>query len=321
MAVSCAYYARLEVIVGICRAGGWHAPAYRLSLALTLCYDSSNKGRWLVGRLTIAARWRCQSDTPMPNRPLPTKDTQLQSDHTPPRQPVRFTKIHQWRIGFGLGFIMLCTTCGILLFKYHPVVTAAVADAGSWGWIAFSAFLSIAVVLLLPTPFIKIFAGVLFPLPIAILVNFVGTMLGGIIAFLFGRWLLRDMLISTIAHDPKLQRIDAAIGKRSLLISTLIRLSPLLPDEWLNYILASGPVTLKTFIISNCSSIILCSIYAYYGWAFGQFALKKEGLDSFISSTNGMAMLIGGLIATMIAGAIIVRITVRILSRTVEDTQ
>ena len=178
--------------------------------------------------------------------------------------------------------------------------------------------LSIAIILLLPTPFIKIFAGAIFPLHLAVFVNFVGTMIGGIGAFLFGRWLFRDGLVEAISNNEKLKKIDSAMGEESMRISVLVRLSPLVPDEWLNYILAAGPVNLKTFSISNCASIVYCFAYAYYGWAFGQIALKEGGLSSFSESTGALIMLIVGVIATVIATVIVTRITMKALQGAID---
>ena len=96
-------------------------------------------------------------------------------------------------------------------------------------------------------------------------------------------------------------------------ISVLVRLSPLIPDEWLNYILSAGPVKFRTFALSNCASIVYCVVYSYYGWAVGQFALKEGGLKLLSNSTGGMAVLIGGLIATILATIIVTRVTMKAL--------
>ena len=60
------------------------------------------------------------------------------------------------------------------------------------GALLFTVMLSLAIILLLPTPFIKIGAGVIFPFWIAAAINFIASMVGGLCAFLLGRWLFRD---------------------------------------------------------------------------------------------------------------------------------
>ncbi|MCS5535624.1 MAG: VTT domain-containing protein, partial [Candidatus Poseidoniales archaeon] len=218
-------------------------------------------------------------------------------------------------------FIVTCIVFGFLLFNNHEGVIEIFERAGNWGLFGYTIVLSIAVMILLPTPLIKIFAGAIFPLHLAIIVNFAGAMIGGIGAFLFGRWLFREGLVEAIANNPKLQRIDAAIGEESLRISILIRLSPIIPDEWLNYILSAGPVNLKTFSISNCASVVYCIAYAYYGWAFGQIVLQEGGLQSFSESSGAAMMLIGGLVVTILATVIVTRITMQALGDVVGDVE
>ncbi len=226
---------------------------------------------------------------------------------------------HRWRVGLGLIFILICIASGFFLFNHQQSVIQLFENAGSLGIFGFIACVSIAIVLLLPTPIIKIFAGAVFPLPVAIFINFIGTIIGGFCAFFIGRWLFRDGLLEAIANNPKLQRIEGAIGEESLRISILVRLSPLIPDEWLNYILAAGPIDTKTFTISNCASIVYCFAYAYYGWAFGQVALQEGGLAAFSESPSALAMMVIGLIATVVATIIVTRVTMRALNDVIDD--
>ena len=228
---------------------------------------------------------------------------------------------HRWRIGLGLIFVIFCIICGFFLWKNQDSVIQIFDNAGPWGIFGFIVGLSIAIILLLPTPFIKIFAGIIFPLHLAVFVNFVGTMIGGIGAFIFGRWLFRDGLVEAISNNEKLKKIDAAMGEESMQISVLVRLSPLVPDEWLNYILAAGPVNLKTFSISNCASIVYCVVYSYYGWAFGEIALKEGGLAAFSESTGALVMLVVGLIATVVATVVVTKVTMRALQDAIGDAE
>jgi uncharacterized membrane protein YdjX (TVP38/TMEM64 family) len=238
-----------------------------------------------------------------------------QARHMKAHQP----RLYRWRVAFGLLFITVCLVCGILLFKNHAKVTSFVDDAGTLGMIWFVVGLSIAVMLLMPTPFLKMFAGAVFPYPIAVLVNFAGSMIGGIGAFVFGRWLFRDAILAAIQDDVKLKRIDAALGEESMRISILVRLSPLLPDELLNYMLAAGPVRLRTFILSNMASLVFCVVYAYYGWVIGEIALRESGIAAFQSSSAALWLLIAGVVASVVASVIVTRVTMKSLNDVMGD--
>jgi len=192
-------------------------------------------------------------------------------------------------------------------------------DLGSLAPILFLIILILGVVILAPTPILKVTAGALFPYWLAVLINFTASVIGGLLAFLLGRWLFRDMIGKIVAEDKKLQNIENAIEGEALKISVLVRLSPLIPDELLNYVMASGPVTTRVFFLSTLSSIIYSLAYAYFGLALGKIALSSEGMSQFNESPVGMGLLILGLIATIIATIIVTRVTMAALNDTIEE--
>jgi uncharacterized membrane protein YdjX (TVP38/TMEM64 family) len=102
-------------------------------------------------------------------------------------------------------------------------------------------------------------------------------------------------------------------------ISILVRLSPIIPDEWLNYILGAGPVNLRVFIISNMSSLIFSLIYAYYGHVLGILVLRSSGISEVRHTNGALMMLFAGLIATIIATIFITRAAMKALSGIVVD--
>ena len=228
---------------------------------------------------------------------------------------------HRLRAALGLVFVAACIACAFILFNNQKSVIGIFESAGSLGSIGFVVAISIAIMLLLPTPILKMIAGAVFPLHLAVLINFIGSMIGGFGAFIFGRWLFREGLVEAISKKPKLERVHSAIGEESLRLSVLVRLSPVIPDEWLNYILAAGPVNTKTFAISNCASIVYCLVYSYYGWAFGQIALKDGGLAAFSESTGALVMLVVGLIATAVATVVVTKVTMRALQDAIGDAE
>ena len=177
----------------------------------------------------------------------------------------------------------------------------------------------LGVIILAPTPIIKVTAGALFPYWIAVIINFTASIVGGLLAFLLGRWLFRDVIAKTVARDKRLQNLETAIGEESMRISVLVRLSPLIPDEWLNYLMASGPVTTRVFFISNLSSIVYSFAYAYFGHAVGKIALSSDGMGGFRDSPIGMFLMMIGLIATILATFIVTKVTMKTLKESIED--
>lgn len=230
-------------------------------------------------------------------------------------------RVYQWRAMFGLIALVLCAVAGYYLFQDAVNIIDWFKGFGIWSPVLFTVALSLAIVLLLPTPFVKVGAGAIFPFWIAVAVNFVASMIGGLIAFILGRWLFRDSIQEAIANDQRMVNIEAALGEDAMRISVLVRLSPILPDEWLNYIMSATPVTLRVFLLSNVSSIIYCIIYAYYGHALGSIALSRSGMAGLTQSNGGLMLLLLGIVATVIATVIVTRTSIRVLKEAIGEEE
>ena len=75
------------------------------------------------------------------------------------------------------------------------------------------------------------------------------------ISFLIARNLLREKLLETTQESKQFRAIDAAFGdasfSTSLTLITLLRLSPVLPFAWANYVFGLSPVPLPAFSIGT----------------------------------------------------------------------
>ena len=230
-------------------------------------------------------------------------------------------QVYRWRALFGLLALVLCGVAGYFLFQDAVDIIDWFKGFGIWSPVLFTIALSLAIVLLLPTPFVKVGAGAIFPFWIAVAVNFVASMIGGLIAFVLGRWLFRESIQEAIKNDQRMVNIESALGEDAMRISILVRLSPILPDEWLNYIMSATPVSLRVFLISNISSLVYCLIYAYYGHALGSIALSRSGMAGLTQSPSGLAMLLLGIVATVIATVIVTRTSIRVLKDAIGEEE
>jgi len=222
-------------------------------------------------------------------------------------------KVYLWRAVLGLLILVFCAICGILLFRDAQNILNWFESLGSLGPVVFTLALSFAVVVMFPTPLIKVSAGAIFPFWIAAAVNFVASLLGGLIAFVLGRWLFRESIQRSIMNDKRLQSIETALTVDAMKISVLVRLSPLIPDEWLNYLMSATPVSLRVYMVSNCSGIVYSLAYAYYGHALGRFALNSSGVEGMNSTLLGNAMLVLGIIASIFATVLVTRASMKAL--------
>ena len=229
------------------------------------------------------------------------------------------SKVVKFRLALSISIFIIWSLIIFWIFKDISFFLDWFEELGALAPILFTLMLIIGVVILAPTPIIKVTAGALFPYWIAVVINFTASIVGGLLAFLLGRWLFRDTIAKTVASDRRLQSIETAIGEEAMKISVLVRLSPLIPDEWLNYIMASGPVTTRVFFISNLSSIIYSLAYAYFGHAIGKIALSSDGMGGFKQSPLGMTLLFLGLMATILATIIVTRVTMKGLNNAIEQ--
>ncbi|MBT3971000.1 MAG: TVP38/TMEM64 family protein [Euryarchaeota archaeon] len=230
-------------------------------------------------------------------------------------------RIIRVRALIGLLFIVIFIIAGIFLVSNTKVVLDWVRGFGDAGPLYVTIFLAVSVVLCMPTPLLKVGIGAIFGVWGGMLINFTGSIVGGVIAFGLGRWLFRDLISEMVASDPRYFNLDSALGRESMRISILVRLSPIIPDEWLNYILGAGPVSLRVFLISNMSNLIYSLIYAYYGHVLGILVLRSSGMSE-VSHTNGaLMMLFAGLIATIIATIFVTRAVMKALSSFVDEEE
>ncbi|RAH14589.1 MAG: hypothetical protein CMB56_004880 [Methanobacteriota archaeon] len=210
---------------------------------------------------------------------------------------------------FGTIIIIFSLVIGFQLFTNTQAITDLVQDSGSVGAVVYLSILSCAIVMLFPTPILKIFSGTFFGFTVGLLINFLASMLGGLLAFLIGRYFFRDLISKSIKKNKITKEIERSMEIDGFKLSFFIRLSPLIPDEWLNYTLSVSPISTKTFILSNCSSIIYSLIYAYYGAVLGKVVLTQSGLIETNYSLIDWILIVLGVIATIISILIITKIS------------
>ena len=222
-------------------------------------------------------------------------------------------RLYRWRALFGAVTLIGCAAAGFFLFRDAMTIINWFEGIGPTGPILYALAVALGIVLLIPSPLLKIAAGAIFPFWIATLVNYAASMIGGMVAFLLGRWLFRDAISASISSDEKMQRMETALAEDAMRISVLVRLSPLIPDEWLNYLMSARPVSFRVFMTSNASSIIYSLAYAYYGHALGAFALNRSALEGVQTSPAGTAMLALGIVTSILATVYVTRASMQAL--------
>jgi uncharacterized membrane protein YdjX (TVP38/TMEM64 family) len=196
-----------------------------------------------------------------------------------------------------------------------PRVLASVADIHSFGSVAAVVFIliySASVVALIPATVLTIAGGAVFGLVNGALYSFVGGTVGSTCAFLLGRYGARRLVERRLADMPRFAAIDRAAAAQGWWIVFLLRLSPVMPFNVLNYALGVTRISAWDFVLASVGSIPSELLGAYTGKVGGE-ALALAGQAEAPKNTSYYAVLIGGLVATVAATFLVTRTARRAL--------
>jgi len=141
--------------------------------------------------------------------------------------------------------------------------------------------------------------GVLF----ATIAIFIGAGIGAILAFLLGRYLLRERTTKLTAKYPLFQAIDVALLHRGFRIMTLLRLSPIIPFNALNYIAGVTAITLKDYALAMFAILPGTLLYVFIGASAGSlFDIGNEDSTETESSSNNRTVQIVTIVVGIVFG-------------------
>eukprot|EP00798_Chlamydomonas_sp_ICE-L_P010152 gene10152-8055_t len=166
---------------------------------------------------------------------------------------------------FGLGRIcMLALFLAAACFLYFDIDTRQwlqtfllQVEVDRWGSLQkFVSVYTAAVVLLFPCMILQVVSGALYGFWYGFLVSWVATSVGQSLAFVLGRYLFRALVKNYLRQTwPTFPVIDAAIKQSGWKLTCLLRLSPVLPYNILNYALALTPVSF--WVYTGASSLAM----------------------------------------------------------------
>ena len=181
-----------------------------------------------------------------------------------------------------------------------------VAHMGPWGQVLFVAAYIAAALTLAPAFLLTFAAGAIFGLWRGTLLVYVGALLGSIAVYGLAAPLARSRVLDWLDRDPRVAAVRQAMVGDALWVMFLLRLSPLVPFNLLNYALALSGVSFKDFVLASVGMLPAIVMYAYYGKIVGDVAKLAAG----VSPPRGVEYwtLVGlGLVATVVATTMITR--------------
>jgi uncharacterized membrane protein YdjX (TVP38/TMEM64 family) len=192
--------------------------------------------------------------------------------------------------------------------------------AGVIGAAAYAGAYVASTVVLLPASLLTLGAGFAWGPLVGVAIVSPVSVLAATGAFLLGRSLLRAQVERRIAGDPRFAAIDRAVGEHGLRLVLLLRLSPILPFNLLNYALALTRVSLRDYVVGSVIGMFPATVlYVYLGsLASDGAALLSGRLPA--SGAAGSVLYWGGLLATVLVVVQVTRMARKELRRLLGTT-
>lgn len=188
-------------------------------------------------------------------------------------------------------------------------------NLGPWAPVLFVLIYIVAAVTLAPAFFLTVAAGAIFGVWRGSVIVFVAASLGASAVYGLASPLAESRWMARLTRDPRVAAVRSAIaGRDSVWVMFLLRLSPLVPYNILNYALALSGVRYNDFVIGLLGMIPAIVMYTYYGKVVGDVAALAAG----VSPPRGpeyYALLVAGLVAIVVSTTMITRAARRAIAR------
>jgi uncharacterized membrane protein YdjX (TVP38/TMEM64 family) len=194
-----------------------------------------------------------------------------------------------------------------------PVVLR-LTELGSWAPVLFILIYVAAAVTLAPAFFLTVAAGAMFGVWWGSVIVFIGASLGASAVYALASPLGRSPWMQRVTRDPRVAAVRTAVAGEGIRVMFLLRLSPLVPYNILNYALALSGVRYTDFVVAFLGMIPAILMYTYYGKVVGDVAALAAG----VSPPRGReyyALLVVGLIAIIVSTMMITRAARRAIER------
>jgi uncharacterized membrane protein YdjX (TVP38/TMEM64 family) len=204
------------------------------------------------------------------------------------------------RIPFGkIALIVIALVAVVALGReagaYVPRFASWVHGLGPWGPLAFVVGYAVATVAFVPGSVLTLAAGAIFGLVEGTLLVLTAATLGSIAAFLVARHFARDLVARRVEDDARFAAIDRAVERQGRRIVFLLRLSPVLPFNLLNYALGLTRVRLLDYAVASLGMLPGTALFVYSGKVAGDVAALasnaevQRGLGYYLSWGVGLA--------------------------------
>ncbi|MGQ0701943.1 MAG: TVP38/TMEM64 family protein [Gemmatimonadales bacterium] len=216
-------------------------------------------------------------------------------------------------VGFiGLGVLALLFA-GRSLATQIPTAAGWVERLGILAPIGFLLLYAVAEIAFVPGSLLTLAAGALFGPAWGTVVAMAGATLGSSVAFLMARYGLRRQVERRLQRSPRFMALDDAVAREGRKFVFLVRLTPIIPFNLLNYALGITRVRFRDYLLGSIGMLPGALVYAYYGHVAGSLTRVAAG-GAPARGTWYYALLALGLLSAIVLTTVLTRLTRRALS-------
>ncbi|KAL7546710.1 hypothetical protein ACHAWF_010036 [Thalassiosira exigua] len=127
---------------------------------------------------------------------------------------------------------------------------------------------------------------------------FVGASLGEIASFFLGRYLLRDFVERKLVQKyPIIKALDEAFDQKGFRILLLLRLSPIIPFNALNYIAGVTSIRVRDYVLAFPGILPGTVLYCFVGATAGSLTESENAVSGPVAITSIVVGIVFGLLA------------------------
>lgn len=157
-------------------------------------------------------------------------------------------------------------------------IVLQLSQLGAWAPVLFILIYIVSAVVLAPSFFLTVAAGAIFGIWQGSILVFIGASLGASAVYALASPLGNSRWFSRITRDRRVAAVRSAVSGDGAWLMFLLRLSPLVPFNILNYALALSGVRYRDFAIAFIGMIPAILMYTYYGRIVGDVAALAAGV-------------------------------------------
>lgn len=197
-------------------------------------------------------------------------------------------------------------------------LAGGIRHAGVPGVLVFIAAYVACTVAVLPGSILTLVAGFAYGPVWGLAVASPASVAGATLAFVLGRTVLRGWVSRRLETLPRARAIDRAVGRQGFRLVLLLRLSPLIPFNLLNYALSLSSVPLAQYVAASFIGMLPGTLLYVY---LGSLATTAAGLGAAASQGGPLRLAVygAGLVATVLVVFVATRAARRALAEELAD--